>query len=427
MAIAWDEHKPPELDLIADCVHCGFCLPTCPSYAVFEEEMDSPRGRIVLMRIGHEEDSEVSPEMTEHFDRCLGCMACVTACPSGVQYDRLIERVRPQLERQGDRTPRRAAVPAADLRAVHAPGPAARDGADDGAAGPPRASTRSSPRGSRGRGCGGSGRCCASARRSTSRSRSPGCRRSRRRRARSRAGSRSCRAASSASSSATSTPPPCACWPPRAGRSTRPREPRCCGSLMMHAGVEPEAQELARQTIAAYEDFDFVAVNVSGCGSGMKEYDHLLSDDPEWADRAEAFVGQGPRRPRAAGRARAAGAAAPAADEGRLPRRLPPRPRPAGPLAAARAAARHPRAGARRARRLGDLLRLGRDLQPRPAGGGRQARRAQGAPTSPPPAPRRSPPPTPAARSRSRPTWSGTMPIFHPMTLLDLSIRGERP
>ena len=104
MAIAWDEHKPPELDLIADCVHCGFCLPTCPSYAVFEDEMDSPRGRIVLMRIGHEEESEVSPEMTEHFDRCLGCMACVTACPSGVQYDRLIERVRPQLERVGDRT-----------------------------------------------------------------------------------------------------------------------------------------------------------------------------------------------------------------------------------------------------------------------------------------------------------------------------------
>ena len=96
---AWDEHHPPELDLIRDCVHCGFCLPTCPSYAVFEEEMDSPRGRILLMRVGHEEGSEISPEMVTHFDRCLGCMACVTACPSGVQYDRLIERTRPQLER----------------------------------------------------------------------------------------------------------------------------------------------------------------------------------------------------------------------------------------------------------------------------------------------------------------------------------------
>src|SRR4051812_50213867 len=75
--------------------------------------MDSPRGRILLMRVGHEEGSEISPEMVTHFDRCLGCMACVTACPSGVQYDRLIERTRPQLERHVDRpwhrrAPRRA-------------------------------------------------------------------------------------------------------------------------------------------------------------------------------------------------------------------------------------------------------------------------------------------------------------------------------
>jgi glycolate oxidase iron-sulfur subunit len=59
---------------------------------------------------------------------------------------------------------------------------------------------------------------------------------------------------------------------------------------MMHTGVEPEAQALARKTIAAYEEFDFVAVNVAGCGSSMKEYDHLLGDDPEWAGRAKAFV-----------------------------------------------------------------------------------------------------------------------------------------
>ena len=102
---AWDEHHPPELDLIRDCVHCGFCLPTCPSYAVFEEEMDSPRGRIVLMRVGHEEGEQASPEMRMHFDRCLGCMACVTACPSGVQYDKLIEDTRAQVERRHSRSP----------------------------------------------------------------------------------------------------------------------------------------------------------------------------------------------------------------------------------------------------------------------------------------------------------------------------------
>ena len=100
----YDATRAPQLDLIDDCVHCGFCLPTCPTYVLWGEEMDSPRGRIVLMRVGHEEGTEVSPQMTEHFDNCLGCMACVTACPSGVQYDRLIEQVRPQIERHGART-----------------------------------------------------------------------------------------------------------------------------------------------------------------------------------------------------------------------------------------------------------------------------------------------------------------------------------
>ena len=84
-------------------MHCGFCLPTCPSYSVFEDEMDSPRGRIVLMRVGNEPGSKPSDEMRVHLDRCLGCMACVTACPSGVQYDKLIEQARPQVERNAPR------------------------------------------------------------------------------------------------------------------------------------------------------------------------------------------------------------------------------------------------------------------------------------------------------------------------------------
>ncbi len=108
---AWDPRRPPDPDLISDCVHCGFCLPTCPSYTVFPDEMDSPRGRIVLMRVGHESGAVLSQDMRVHFDRCLGCMACVTACPSGVQYDRLIEQVRPQLERQVPRRwPERAFI-----------------------------------------------------------------------------------------------------------------------------------------------------------------------------------------------------------------------------------------------------------------------------------------------------------------------------
>ena len=81
--------------------------------------MDSPRGRIVLMRVGNEEGSEASAEMRTHFDRCLGCMACVTACPSGVQYDKLILETRPQVERNAPRPRRERLVPPGDLRALH--------------------------------------------------------------------------------------------------------------------------------------------------------------------------------------------------------------------------------------------------------------------------------------------------------------------
>jgi glycolate oxidase iron-sulfur subunit len=85
-------------ELIADCVHCGFCLPTCPTYRLWNEEMDSPRGRIYLMQGLVDGSIGLSDTVVEHFDRCLGCMACVTACPSGVQYDRLIETTRAYVE-----------------------------------------------------------------------------------------------------------------------------------------------------------------------------------------------------------------------------------------------------------------------------------------------------------------------------------------
>ena len=87
-----------QTDLIADCVHCGFCLPTCPTYELWHEEMDSPRGRIQLMAGLADGSLQLTDTVVEHFDRCLGCMACVTACPSGVQYDRLIESTRAHVE-----------------------------------------------------------------------------------------------------------------------------------------------------------------------------------------------------------------------------------------------------------------------------------------------------------------------------------------
>src|SRR5437868_1922001 len=102
---AFDAHNPPSPELIDDCVHCGFCLPSCPTYILWGEEMDSPRGRIHLMRLGNEGAAAMTNTFVSHLDRCLGCMACMTACPSGVQYDHLIESTRQQIERLHDRPP----------------------------------------------------------------------------------------------------------------------------------------------------------------------------------------------------------------------------------------------------------------------------------------------------------------------------------
>ncbi len=283
---AWDEHRPPDPELIKDCVHCGFCLPTCPSYLTFEEEMDSPRGRIVLMRVGHE-DAELSDEMVTHFDRCLGCMACVTACPSGVKYDQLIERARPQVERVTDRPRRerlfrrlifalfthpgrlrvlapvlwlqqktglqdrlaRLAGGVPELKAMLSLAPPV----------PRRAAVAQLPevtpaQGER------HGRIAFM----------QGCVQ---------------RVFFGDVNAATVRVLSAEGWEVHA-----PRSPRCCGALQLHAGVEEEATALAKATIAAYEGFDFVAVNVAGCGSGMKDYAHLLADDPAWAERAAAFA-----------------------------------------------------------------------------------------------------------------------------------------
>src|SRR5665213_2762616 len=99
----FDDHHPPSSELIDDCVHCGFCLTTCPTYRLWGQEADSPRGRIYLMKLGLASEVGLNASTISHFDRCLGCMACLTSCPSGVQYDKLIEATRAQIERRFDR------------------------------------------------------------------------------------------------------------------------------------------------------------------------------------------------------------------------------------------------------------------------------------------------------------------------------------
>ena len=96
---SFDAHHPPEKEDIDDCVHCGFCLPACPTYVLWGEEMDSPRGRIYMIKKAAEGEAPLDNRFRQHMDRCLGCMACMTACPSGVEYNKLIEPVRAQIER----------------------------------------------------------------------------------------------------------------------------------------------------------------------------------------------------------------------------------------------------------------------------------------------------------------------------------------
>ena len=104
-------------EVAKDCVHCGFCLPACPTYQLWAEEMDSPRGRIYLVN-QLLDGAELTAAAAEHFDRCLGCMACMTACPSGVQYDQLIEAARVWTEEARSSGPAPVQAPADGKRPV---------------------------------------------------------------------------------------------------------------------------------------------------------------------------------------------------------------------------------------------------------------------------------------------------------------------
>ena len=96
-------HHGISSDLLNQCVHCGFCLQACPTYQLWGNEMDSPRGRIYLMKLASESAAPVSKDFVTHIDSCLGCVSCMTACPSGVNYEKLIEEARAEVERSYER------------------------------------------------------------------------------------------------------------------------------------------------------------------------------------------------------------------------------------------------------------------------------------------------------------------------------------
>src|ERR1700751_1931941 len=85
--------------VLRKCVHCGFCTATCPTYVLLGDELDSPRGRIYLIKEMLEKDRPPTAEVVKHIDRCLSCISCMTTCPSGVNYMHLVDQARVRIER----------------------------------------------------------------------------------------------------------------------------------------------------------------------------------------------------------------------------------------------------------------------------------------------------------------------------------------
>ena len=258
------------------CVHCGFCLPACPTYQVLEEEMDSPRGRILLMKEVLEGGVEAG-EARPYIDRCLGCLGCVTACPSGVAYGELItsfrawsqERRRRPLLEQASRRLVEETLPfpgrfrlAARLGKLAKPLAPLLPGAlgamlallpGELPAAPPLPALVPAQ------------------------------------------GTRRARAAF-LTGCVQQVLAPAINWATvrvlaRNGvEVVIPQGQGCCGALSMHTGAADQARELARHNLALFpQDVDAVVTNAAGCGSGMHEYPLLFAGQPE-EEQARTFA-----------------------------------------------------------------------------------------------------------------------------------------
>jgi glycolate oxidase iron-sulfur subunit len=272
-------------ELTSDCVHCGFCLPTCPTYVLWHEEMDSPRGRIHLMDARLDGTVTLNATVTEHFDRCLGCMACVSSCPSGVRYDRLIETTRAAVEREHERGFGDRLLRGLLFRVLPYPGRmrTALRLAPLGRLAPlPRRFRPLVQLAPRWRGHGVVPTITPAV--GTRRGRAgllTGCVQS--------AVFPDVNAATARVLAADGfevvTPPQ-----------------GCCGALSVHAGRIEEGKAFARRLVRAFQNVDVVVVNSSGCGSHLKELGWLLADDEAAAFSAKVRdVGEflGDVRPRA--------------------------------------------------------------------------------------------------------------------------------
>ncbi len=287
----FDDQHPPSADLLNVCVHCGFCLQTCPTYTLWGKEMDSPRGRIHLINMAVEGEVALTDLYVSHFDHCLGCQACVTACPSGIKYGKLIEAMRSQVERLYRRPlrerilrrmiaatfsrPARLRKLAVALRvyqrlglqrlvhALHLTSLLPRSlrameqllpdlsRKESSAALPPRIAAQGEKR-----------RAVAMV---------TGCVQS------------VFTAQVNAATARVLAAEGC--------EVLTPPDQGCCGALLLDLGQEAEALAMARRMIDLFErlQVDAIIVNAAGCGAALKDYGYLLRDDPVYRDRAIAF------------------------------------------------------------------------------------------------------------------------------------------
>ena len=285
---AFDAHHPPSTAIIDKCVHCGFCLPACPTYVLWGQEMDSPRGRIYLMKLAAEGAAQMTPKWVSHFDTCLGCMACMPACPSGVDYGKLIEATRAQIERNFPRSsaekrhrhflfetftrPDRLRRLRAPLLAYQKSGLQAlvrglgllkllpKKWQTMEALLPKLSPQEAVPEVTAAGGV-------------------------KRRRVGLLLGCVQREFFSQVNAATVRVLAAEGC------EVVAPQVQTCCGALLVHAGEEAAAIDLAKRTIDVFEqaNVEMIVTNAAGCGSNVKEYAHLLRDDPEYAERARNF------------------------------------------------------------------------------------------------------------------------------------------
>ncbi|MDD5558846.1 heterodisulfide reductase-related iron-sulfur binding cluster [Candidatus Methylomirabilis sp.] len=286
---AFDQFDPPDPELYLDCIHCGFCLPTCPTYLVLGNEMDSPRGRLYLIRTASEGKIGASDSFVKHMDLCLLCRACETACPSGVKFASLMETARGQIGR-------RYQYPATERRFRHL---LLYTFTDLGRLRTLTSLLRVYQRSGLQRLIRASGLLSLFGRLGTMEALLPEF------------------ADPRLYALAEVTPAQgqqhgrvgllLGCvqrffFPQVNAATVRvlsengyevivPKDQGCCGSLCVHEGDRERGKLLARHTIDVFEQagVDLIAVNAAGCGSVMKEYWELFRTDPAYAGKAEAF------------------------------------------------------------------------------------------------------------------------------------------